>query len=300
MNILKKLSRILLGIFVFLLVLYAILRFLSKPAPDHPFFMPGDFLVIAHRGGRSLGPENTLYTFQRAVDLGANVLEMDLQSTKDGYLIVLHDRTVDRTTDAPGPVEKYTLMELKELDAAYRWSPDNGRSYPLRNKGIKIPTLTEVFKAFPKTRMNIEIKDSKPGVISGFCRSIRDQNMTTKVLVASFDTDLLKEFRSVCPEVATSAAFTEAFLFYYLQKMHLESVYSPDMQAMQIPETHDNRQVVDKRFVEAAHDRNMRVHVWTINDIDSMKGYLDIGVDGIMTDYPDRLLELIRYRGRGL
>jgi len=73
----------------------------------------------------------------------------------------------------------------------------------------------------------------------------------------------------------------------------LESVYSPNMQAMQIPETHDNLQVVNRRFMEAAHNRNMRVHVWTINDIDSMKRYLEIGVDGIMTDYPDRLLELL-------
>ncbi|MCK5368320.1 MAG: hypothetical protein KAQ62_07190, partial [Cyclobacteriaceae bacterium] len=90
------------------------------------------------------------------------------------------------------------------------------------------------------------------------------------------------------------AGFTEAFLFYYLQKIRLESIYSPDMQAMQIPETRDNRQVVNKRFMEAAHARNLRVHVWTINDVDSMKQYLKIGVDGIMTDYPDRLLELLK------
>jgi len=293
MNILKKLFKILLGILVILSVLYAVLRFVAKPAPDHLYFKPDNFLVIAHRGGTSLGPENTLHTFQRAVDLGVHVLEMDVRSTKDDHLVVLHDRTVDRTTDAPGPVEKYTLAELKELDAAFRWSPDNGRTYPLRNKGIKIPTLAEVFKTFPKTRMNIEIKDPKPNVIPDFCRLIREHNMTTKVMVASFDVDVLEEFRSLCPEVATSAGFTEAFLFYYLQKMRLASVYSPNMQAMQIPETHDNRQVVNRRFMKAARDRNLRVHVWTINDVDSMKQYLKLGVDGIMTDYPDRLMELL-------
>jgi glycerophosphoryl diester phosphodiesterase len=293
MNIFKKLIWILFGILVVLLILYVVLRILAKPAPDHSYFKPDNFLVIAHRGGRSLGPESTLYTFQRAVELGANVLEMDVQRTKDGHLVVLHDRTVDRTTDATGPVENYTLAELKNFDAAHHWSPDNGRTYPLRNKDVKIPTLAEVFKAFPKTRMNIEIKAPKPIVIPSFCGSIREHHMSTKVMVASFDAGVLKEFRSVCPEVATSAGFTEAFLFYFLQKIRMESVYSPDMQAMQIPETRDNRQVVNRRFMEAAHNRNMRVHVWTINDIDSMKQYLKLGVDGIMTDYPDRLLELL-------
>jgi glycerophosphoryl diester phosphodiesterase len=294
MNIFKMFLRILFGILVVLLILYIGLRILAKPAPDHSYLKPDNVLVIAHRGGRSLGPESTLYTFQRAVELGANVLEMDVQRTEDGHLVVLHDRTVDRTTDATGPVENYTLAELKNLDAAYHWSPDNGRTYPLRNKDVRIPTLAEVFKAFPKTRMNIEIKDPKPSVIPSFCGSIREHNMSTKVMVASFDAGVLKEFRSVCSEVATSAGFTEAFLFYYLQKIRLESMYSPDMQAMQIPETRDNRQVVNRRFMKAAHARNLRVHVWTINDVDSMKQYLKIGVDGIMTDYPDRLIELLK------
>jgi glycerophosphoryl diester phosphodiesterase len=293
MNILKKFTWILLGALVVLTILFVGLRIFAKPASDHTFFKPDNFLVIAHRGGRSLGPESTLYTFQRAVDLGANVLEMDVQTTKDGHLVVLHDRTVDRTTDATGPVENYTLSELKNLDAAFKWSPDNGRTYPLRHKGVRIPSLTDVFKAFPKTRMNIEIKDPKPNVVPSFCASIRDHNMSTKVMVASFDASVLKEFRSVCPEVATSAGFTEAFLFYYLQKMRMESVYSPDMQAMQIPETRGDRPVVNRRLVEAAHTRNMRVHVWTVNDVDSMKRLLELGVDGIMTDYPDRLIELL-------
>ena len=294
MNRLLKLFRILLGIFVVLFILCAVLFFLAEPAPDHSYFKPDHFLVIAHRGGRSLGPESTLYTFQHAVDLGTDVLEMDVQSTKDGHLVVLHDRTVDRTTNASGPVENYTLAELKKLDAAYRWSPDNGRTYLLRNKDIKIPTLAEVFEAFPETRMNIEIKDPKANVIPSLCRLIRDHHMSNKVMIASFDGSALKEFRSMCPDVATSAGFTEAFLFYYLQKMRLESVYSPDALALQMPETRGDRQVVNRRFVEAAHDRNMRVHVWTVNDVDSMKRLLKMGVDGIMTDYPDRLLELLK------
>jgi glycerophosphoryl diester phosphodiesterase len=122
--------------------------------------------------------------------------------------------------------------------------------------------------------------------------------MSKKVIVASFDAGALKEIRSVCPEVATSAGASEAFIFYYLQKIRLESVFSPDAQALQVPATHGDRKVVNRRFLEAAHDRNMRVHVWTINDIDSMKRLLKMGVDGIMTDYPDRLLDLLKKQQR--
>jgi glycerophosphoryl diester phosphodiesterase len=298
MNRIPKVIQILLGIGVALFILYKVLGFLAEPAPDHAYFMPDHFLVMAHRGGRSLGPESTLYTFERAVDLGAEVLEMDVQSTRDGHLVVLHDKTVDRTTNATGPVENYTLGELKEFDAGYRWSPDNGRTFPLRNRGVKIPTLAQVFETFKETRMNIEIKGSERGVISSLCRLIQGYDMSKKVMVASFDAGALREFRSVCTDVATSAGSSEAIVFYCLQKMHLESIYSPDAQALQVPETYGDLQVVNKRFVAAAHHRNMRVHVWTINDMNSMKRLLRMGVDGIMTDYPDRLLDVLKKQKR--
>jgi glycerophosphoryl diester phosphodiesterase len=264
----------------------------AKPAPDHPFFNPDRFLVIAHRGGRRLGPENTLYTFQRAVDLGVDVLEMDVHGTKDGHLVILHDDTLDRTTEATGAVADKTLAEIKKLDAAFRWSEDNGCTYPLRHQTVKIPTLKEVFRAFPDTRMNLEIKDSRPQVSFALCRLIRDCHMSEKVMVASFDADRLKKFRSLCPEVATSAGTSETTVFYLLQRVHLESVYSPNAQALQVPEKYRATQVVGQRFLEAAHARNMRVHVWTVNDADSMEQLLKLGVDGIMTDDPQRLLEI--------
>jgi glycerophosphoryl diester phosphodiesterase len=298
MNKLLKPIRILLGIFVLFFILYEVKCLLSEPVPDHPYFNPDGFLVIAHRGGRSLGPESTLYTFQRAVDIGVDVLEIDVQSTKDGHLVILHDGTLDRTTNATGEVNNYTLAELKKFDAAYRWSPKNGRAYPLQNKQVKIPTLVEVFETFPETRLNIEIKESQPDVIPSLCHLIRDYHMTKKVMVASFDAGALKRFRAMCPEVATSAGSTEAILFYSLQKMHMEASYSPDARALQVPEYFVGLQVVNRRFLEAAHARNMRVHVWTVNDIDSMKRLLKLGVDGIMTDYPDRLLELKKKQQR--
>jgi len=289
-----KFFRALLGLILILFIIFGILHALARPIPDHIYFKPDDFLVIAHRGGRSLGPENTIYAFKRAVELGTDVLEMDLQTTRDGTLVILHDREVDRTTNGKGAVDSFTLPEIKKLDAGFRWSPDNSRSFPLRYKGVTIPTLTEVFKAFPDTRMNIEIKSSQVNTIQNLCRTIRENGMAEKVMVACFDAGKLGEFRSVCPEVATSAGASEAVIFYWLQWAHLETAYSPNAQALQIPEAYRDNRIATRRFLEAAHARNMRVHVWTVNDVESMQRLVDLGVDGIMTDYPDRLLKTLK------
>jgi glycerophosphoryl diester phosphodiesterase len=294
MNKFQKFGVLLLGLFAFLLVLYEVLSYLAKPVPNHPYFNPAGFMVIAHRGGRSLGPENTLYTYQRAADLGVDVLEIDVHLTQDNHLAVIHDKTVDRTTNGSGTVESYKLADLQKLDAAYRWSADSGNPFPLRGKGIKIPILSEVFQAFPQMRINIEIKDSKPVAITSLCRTIQDHNMSQKVMIASFNTAALKKFRLICPAVATSAGASEAIWFYALQKIHMESAYTPNAQALQVPEDYGDLRVVNKKFVEAAHARNMRVQVWTVNDIDSMKRLLEHGVDGIMTDYPQKLIALLK------
>ena len=289
-----KFIRALLGLFLIFFIIYGILLFFARPISDHSYFKPDDFLVIAHRGGRSLGPENTVYTFKRAVELGTDVLEMDLQTTSDGALVILHDREVERTTNGKGAVDSFTLSELKKLDAGFRWSPDDSRSYPLRNKGVTIPTLTEVFTAFPDIRINIEIKSSQVNTIQNLCRTIRDHGMSEKVMVACFDSGKLGEFRSLCPEVATSAGASEAAVFYWLQWAHLESAYSPSSQALQIPEVYGENRIATRRFLDAAHARNLRVQVWTVNDTESMQRLIDLGVDGIMTDYPERLVKILK------
>jgi glycerophosphoryl diester phosphodiesterase len=290
----QKWGAIFIGLCIAVFILYKFLGYLAEPAPDHPFFNPAGFMVIAHRGGRSLGPENTLYTYRRAVDLGVDVLEIDVHLTRDNRLAVIHDKTVDRTTNGTGTVESYNLADLQKLDAAYRWSADNGKTYPLRGKNIEIPALTEVFQAFPKMRINIEIKDPKPATIAALCQSIQAHKMTPKVMIASFDAGALKEFRPMCPKVATSAGAAEAIWFYALQKIHMESAYSPKVQALQVPEKYGNQQIVNERFIAAAQARNMRVQVWTVNDINSMHRLLKLGVDGIMTDYPQKLLAILK------
>lgn len=285
--------KILAGLSIAAAVAAGVLAVTSRPASNHPFFKPGNFLVMAHRGGRSLGPENTLYTFRRAVGLGVDVLEMDLRLTRDNQLVVFHDQTVDRTTDGNGRVSDLLLADLKALDAGWRWSPDGGKRYPLRGRNIRVPTLEEVFVAFPQTLMNLEIKDTRPSAASSLCGLIRKHAMTGKVMTACFDTAVLRQFRKLCPAVATSAGFSEAAVFFSIRGLRLQSLYSPSALALQVPEKYGDTTVVDRRFIETAHALNMSVHVWTVNQEDDMRRLIELGVDGIMTDDPQRLIELL-------
>jgi glycerophosphoryl diester phosphodiesterase len=276
--------------------LYAVLsRTKGEPVPEHNYFK-GDAprpLVIAHRGGAGLWPENTLHAFERASALGVDVIETDVRATADGELVLFHDEGVERTTDGTGKVGALTLAELKRLDAAYRFSTDGGRSFPLRGSGVAVPTLREVFKALPQMRFNIEPKQSAPPIAAPLCRLIREHGMTDRVLIASFSATTLGEFRRECPEVATSAATGEVASFLTLQSAGLAASYSPAVQALQVPEHAGALRVLTRDFVEAAHGRNLRVHAWTVNDEGDMRRLVELGVDGVMTDYPDRLIKVL-------
>ena len=266
----------------------------ARPAGFHPFFKTDDFNVIAHRGGRGLGPENTLAVFRLALESGVNVLEMDVRSTSDNHLIVLHDTTVDRTTDGNGVANEMPLSQLKKLDAGYRWSDDGGNSYPFRNRGISIPTLPEVFKAIDRIRMIIEIKENRPNVSERLCNEIRQHRRISRVLVASIHSKVLNKFRTICPDVATAAGPSEAIWFYYLSRIGLTAMYSPEENALLVPKTFKGRQVITDQFIDAVHQRHLKVAVWTVNSEENMRQLITMGVDGILTDYPDRLVRMIK------
>jgi glycerophosphoryl diester phosphodiesterase len=284
-----------LGLLALVVGVCVVLVVLARPAGNHPF--SAQFtrypLVMPHRGGMGLWPENTLYAFERALAMGADVLEMDMHSTADGVPVVLHDSTVDRTTDGIGPVQGLTLEELKALDAGYQWTSDEGQTFPYRDQGITVPTVEEVFAAFPTTPMNIEIKQTEPSLVAPFCHLIRDYGMARRVLVASFDEQAMDAFRGECPEVATSTAEGEVIVLFVLSKVRLEGMFSPEASAVQVPEYRSGLHVLTQRFVDAAHRRNLQVHAWTINDVDDMRQLVALGIDGIITDYPDRLLEVL-------
>ncbi|MDJ0915515.1 MAG: glycerophosphodiester phosphodiesterase [Desulfobacterales bacterium] len=260
----------------------------SKSIADHPFFKDDQLLIFAHRGGRGIGPEHTMPTYHQAVHAGVDVLELDLRTTRDNQLVIIHDNTVDRCTNGSGMVVAHTLADLKKLDAGYRWRSDADRHYPFRNQGLTIPTLLEVFETFPHIRFNIEIKSAAMPAVASLCQLIRTHGKTDQVLVASFGCKPLDEFRRLCPEVATSACASEARTFYWLNKLYLASLYQPPFEALQVPETFGKLRIISKRFVTAAHGKRIKVHVWTVNDSKQFERLLALNVDGIITDYPKR------------
>jgi len=228
--------------------------------------------------------------------MGVDVLELDIHSTSDGTLVVHHDAAVDRTTDGRGRVNELTLEAIKKLDAGYLFSLDSGQTFPFRGQKITVPTLREIFDALPKMTFNIEPKQHTPSIVKPLCSLIRERKMIDKTIVGSFNQTTIDDFRRECPEVATSASPSEVSRFLALSKAGLGDSYSPPMQALQVPENLGSLQVVSKEFVETAHRRNLKVHVWTINETADMQRLIEMGVDGIMTDYPDRLLKLLGRR----
>ena len=219
-----------------------------------------------------------------------DVIELDIHGTSDGELVGIHDATVQRTTDGVGRISEMTLEQLKKLDAGYRWSPDNGKTFPLRQNGIKVSTLQEVFKALPKMRFNIEPKKAASSLVKPLCNIIHENKMVERVVVGSFQQAIIDEFRRECPDVATSASTTEVSKFLAMYKTGLTKAYHPEMQALQVP---DFIGITDE-FVKSARERNLQIHVWTVNETKDMERLLKMGVDGIMTDYPDRLLKLLK------
>jgi glycerophosphoryl diester phosphodiesterase len=265
-------------------------------AVERPIFQSqtSKFLVFAHRGGGGLFPENTLLAFEDSAKLGVDFLELDVHSTNDGTLVVMHDAQVDRTTDGRGEIREMSLENLKKLDAGFQFSPDGGQTFPFRGKKITVPTLAEIFDALPEMKFNIEPKQQTPSIIEPLCSLIRARKMENKIIVGSFHQAVIDEFRTECPEVATSASPSEVTKFLALSKTGLSESYNPPMQALQIPENLGQLSVVTKEFVENAHRKNLQVHVWTVNETADMERLINVGVDGIMTDYPDKLLSIVK------
>lgn len=282
---------------------YLFLESRVQPMPTHRWFVVADDLpqplVMAHQGGDGEHPSNTMAAFMHAVKIGVDVLEMDIHSTSDGVLVVIHDATIDRTTDGSGRVNDYTFEALRAFDAAYRWptlDDEEGSpmdDFPYRDTGITIPALEEVLRAFPNMLMNIEIKQRTPSITQPLCELLRETEMTERALIASFDGATIREFRAACPEVATAAAQDEVTPFVLLAQVGLTGAYQPTAFAFQVPERAQGLNILSIESVAAAQSRNVAVHAWTINQTDEMQRMVKYGVDGIITDYPSEVLRLL-------
>jgi glycerophosphoryl diester phosphodiesterase len=295
----KRAGLIIAIIVLILLAAYLVARIAAKPSASHPWFAhrQGDHqpLVFAHQGGENLWPSNTMLAFQNSANLGADVLDSDMHMTKDGVLVMMHDETVDRTTNGTGAIRDLTLEQIKQLDAGYNFTPDGGQTFPYRGQGLTVPTLEELFQAFPDKRFGIEIKQIDPLLTAQrFCTMIRQYSMQDKVLVSSFRQENMDIFRKECPEVATSATEGEVTLFYVLYRLGLIDTLPTRYQSLQVPEESSGIHLLTPGFVTAAHRRGLAVQPWTINETSDLERILALGVDGINTDNPDRLLNLVQ------
>ncbi len=280
-----------------LVLVLVVALILGRRVDDHAFFrtLAQDRpLVIAHRGGARLWPENTLVAFAAAVELGVDVLEMDIFQTADGVPVVLHDTTVDRTTDGTGHINSFTLEELKRLDAGYRFSPVDSDAHPYRGEGLTVPTLREVFEAFPAEHMIIDVKENDTALADALVELAREFGRMDRTLLASFHHEILLHFRSVAPEAATHGSEKELIPFLVKSWLLLAATSAPDYEAVLVPQRSGPIPVTTRRFISAAQRRNLFIAAWTINDPDDMRALLDKGVNGLITDRPDLALEIVR------
>jgi glycerophosphoryl diester phosphodiesterase len=251
---------------------------------------------FAHRGGAKVVPENTIEGFREGLRLGAGVIELDVHATAEGHVVVIHDSKVDRTTDGTGPIREMTLAEAMRLDAGHKFTPDGGKTYPYRGRGVKIPTLGEVYAEFSGVPINIEIKGERPGIEGTIWRTIEGAEAQERTLVVSENSNTIRRFREASGgKVATASSSLELISFWLLNGLRLSGLARPAYQALQGPETYKGLlRIVTPGLIRAAHERGLRVDVWTIDEEPAMRRLLGFGVDGIMTDRPDVLARVLQ------
>jgi glycerophosphoryl diester phosphodiesterase len=272
-------------------------------------------LNIAHQGGEAEAPSNTMYTYERALRLGADMLEVDVHATADGHLVAMHDGRVDRTTDGSGSVYEMTVRQVQRLDAAFDFVPGIGTraglepsSYPFRGvrtgdrrpppgyrpDDFRIPTLAQVMRRYPQVPINIEIKGAADTDLASFQRNadllaafLNGLGRTDGIIVASFNDSALDRFHAQAPEIDMAPSIPDVTLF------KLASTPLPEgMVAFQVPITFAGVPVTDADFVQRAHAQDYAVHVWLSNDGENEEIYdrlLDWDVDGVMAAEPGRL-----------
>jgi glycerophosphoryl diester phosphodiesterase len=250
-------------------------------------------LLIAHRGGSGLAPENTLAAFSSAVERwGADMIELDVHATRDGECAVIHDATVDRTTDGTGRVADMTLDQLRSLDAGYRFTPDGGETFPFRDTGVVIPTLDEVLEALPATPITVEVKAG--AAQAPLFRAVDRLAAHHRVVAAGMHDRDRTAFASYSGPV--SASTEQLRRFYVRHRLFIGRFLPPPADVVQVPETWEGRRVVTPRFVRDLRSRHIPVHVWTVDDPADMRRLLDWGVAGIITDRPDILARVLQER----
>lgn len=250
--------------------------------------------LVAHRGGSALAPENTFPAFDRALALHADALEIDVRRTADGVVVVFHDEDTARLTGAPGTIEARTLAEVQRLDAAHAFSPEGGATFPLRGRGVTIPTFADTLARYPRMRLNIDAKSEDPALAEALAREVRAAGAVERVCVGSFFDEQAERLGTLLPE-------TCRFLPQGAATCHVLAAISGDAggscpqgyDLADLPHRSGEVLVVQPAVVAYFHARGMPVHVWTVDDEPEMRELLALGVDGIVTDRPDVLARVL-------
>lgn len=258
------------------------------------FFDPPRPRVIAHRGASGDFPENTLPAFAAARDAGAPYIELDVHLTRDGHVVVAHDESLERVGNVPALVREVTLAELARVDAGHNFAPSSSPpgEFPFRGRGLRVPALAEVFAACPRQRFIVEIKQDVPSLVEVLIRVIDRCDMRRQVLVASEHQAPIDEFRAAAPDIPTNLPSAEVAAFV-MSLPPGAPPFTPRGEALQIPPMHESWKLATPEIVGAAHRLGLEVHFWTVNEEAAMREMMALGVDGIITDFPARLLSLL-------
>jgi glycerophosphoryl diester phosphodiesterase len=245
---------------------------------------------ISHRGGSLVAPENTLAAFEQArARWNTDVLELDVQPTADGHVVVLHDDTVDRTTNGHGRVDALTLAAVQALDAGFHHPAFRGR-------GVRISTLEEVLRRFPGVRINLELKRGEPPFTDEVLAILRRNGALERVCLGHLDAHVAERLCAAAPEAATWFPQDAATLFVMCCKGGQEPPADVPYSLLALPDALEGIPIVGPEVVAVARRRGIPVHVWTVDEPAQMQAMLDLGVAGIMTDRPDLLRQVLDQR----
>jgi glycerophosphoryl diester phosphodiesterase len=259
---------------------------LSVPERRTPAVFKADRpLIFAHRGGAKLAPENTMVAIDNGMSLGSDGFEIDVHLSSDGIPVVIHDPTLDRTTDRTGPVHALPAAELARVDAGYRFEADT--RFPFRGQGIGIPRLDDVLAKHRDARIIIEMKGGEPELARAVAASVWKAGAVDRVCVSSFQQRSIDTVRAEHPEITTSASVREARWTLHRSWVRWPWVSEQPYFAFQVPEHTRRLRVVSPAFVRQVHKQGQVMQVWVVNERHDVQRLLDWGVDGIISDRPD-------------
>lgn len=258
--------------------------------------LPSRPLLIGHRGWGGRYPENTLPSLLAARDFGVDAIEIDLMPTRDGEIVLSHEPLLHHQSNGHGPIAQHTLGELQRLDAGYRFSPD-GQHFPYRGAGIRLLSLPEALDALPHTRLYLDLKSDEPRFIHSVLAAINRFGLQSRAILCSFYPNAIREVRRLQPHLATAADRSEVTRLFTASLLRLHRWVSPRVScAIHVPERRHGIQVLNERLRDLARSLDLGLIVWTVNCPHDAERLLDFGIDGLMTDHPDRIAPVFARR----